>query len=111
MNEDRAMNTELEHLRKMRELLAKGWTQGAWARDENGNPVSELSPAARSFCILGARYRVCQDTSGKIKLDAIFIAAVEFNLSSIKSWNDDPKRTQPEVLAFIDRAIEIEETE
>lgn len=105
------MNTELEHLKKMRDLLAKGWTQGALARNRSGRKVRVKSNKAASFCIMGAHYHVRRMTSGKTMLDALFIAAVELNIPSLTSWNDARNRTQSEVLALIDRAIEIAETE
>ena len=52
------MNTELEHLKKMRDLLAKGWTQGAEARDARGNPTYPQSHKAASFCPSGAAIHV-----------------------------------------------------
>ena len=117
------MTTELEHLRKMRELLAKGWTQGAWARDGEGQDVFTDSETATCFCLAGASTRT---RSGVQKLipNALLRAldCVEPDLAGrydksndftvrliIVRWNDRPGRTQSEVLALIDRAIEIAE--
>ncbi len=50
-------------------------------------------------------------STGGFFLWSIPRALREFNPEklSIPSWNDDPKRTQAEVLAMVDRAIELEE--
>lgn len=102
------MDAQLEHLKRMRGLLASGWTQGALARDRNGHEVSETSDNAVSFCIAGAMYRSAR---GLIRLWSIHHALREVNADEIASWNDARNRTQSEVLALIDRAIEIAEAE
>lgn len=45
-------------LRKVRRLLAKGWTQKTFARNKWGNSVSFFSKSACKFCLGGAIRRV-----------------------------------------------------
>src|SRR5215813_4814584 len=40
------------------------WTQGAWARDENGRPCDPLSSRARRWCAWGALYKCARDLVG-----------------------------------------------
>lgn len=102
------MNRELEHLKKMRELLAKGWTQKVMARDRMGRDVYVMAENAVSFCVVGAIQR---STRGLIRLWSLHHALRELTNGTISVWNDDPNRKQSEVLALIDRAIEIAEAE
>ena len=108
------MNTELEHLKKMRALLANGWTQYVVARDNNGDPVEPNSPDATYFCLIGASNRVAPSHEiGRRALRRMVVAILEQtgSLINLSKWNDDPKRTHAEVLALVDRAIEIAEAE
>ena len=102
------MGTELEHLNEIRELLAKGWTQVALARDQRGHDVSVMSENAVSFCVVGAMRR---SSRGLARLWSIHHALRELTNGTISAWNDDPTRTHAQVLALIDRAIEIAEAE
>jgi len=108
-------------LMEARGLLLRGWSRGAQARDHAGNVVSAWSEEACSWSLLGGLlaswYR--QQGSG---LDPAFVAH-EFDAraigdasqaigevtgtASIERWNDDPARTLGEVIATIDRALEL----
>lgn len=106
------MTTELEHLRRMRELLAKGWTQGAEARDASGNPTHAQSRKAVSFCPRGAAIHVSATWGhGPRKLKSLAAALNEMSPlhEPLETWNDSEWRKQSHVLALIDRAIEIAE--
>lgn len=108
------MNTELEHLRKMRELLANGWTQDTLAQDKTGEPVWPTNPDAVCFCIVGSTNRACSLPSTKVKifnLLARVLAHQADGRTDITYFNDMPGRTQAEILAVVDRAIEIAEAE
>jgi len=50
------------------------WTQGAWARDEEGGPVGTLSPAAVCFCAQGALVHVSRSGHERA-LEALSVAA------------------------------------
>lgn len=105
------MNTEIEHLKKMRELLAKGWTQGAWARDGNGTSVGPHSEKAKCFCMLGASTRAGDPSDLEPLIPKSLAKAIGLppRGGAFIIFNDNPYRTQSDVLALIDRAIEIAE--
>lgn len=106
------MTTELEHLKKMRELLEKGWTQGTDARDASGTPTHPQSRKAVSFCPRGAAIHVSATWGlGPRKLKSLAAALNEMSplQDPLEKWNDSKWRTQAQVLALVDRAIEIAE--
>jgi hypothetical protein len=79
------------------ELLSdpKRWTQGALARDKNGEAVSPFSPAAVAWCVLGALFKCeVRDKSAVRKLTG----------TRIMVWNDDPNRTFHEVQQMFQKA-------
>ena len=100
------MNTEIEHLKRMRELLEKGWTKGVEARDASGNPIHPQSSLAVRFCLRGASIHAGR---GPKRLKSLIAALDEKHESRAEVWNDKSYRTQADVLALIDRAIEIAE--
>jgi len=99
------MSEVVEALKEARALIANGWTQGCPARDANGTDVNSLDPSAVSFCIYGACYRASQSRSDDVyRLTGSVLQKLCTGAPSV--WNDAPERTQSEVLALFDRAIE-----
>lgn len=81
---------------KAYELLEqKGWTQGASAKDGNGNEVSVHSPKACSFCANGALIKCYPQDNGQY--NRIF---TELG-TTISYWNDHPSRTKLEVITLL----------
>jgi hypothetical protein len=100
------VKTTKEILTEARELIAKGWTQGNAARRADGKDALLSDPDATCFCSFGAvvlASRGCE-TSGEA-LTALRRSISGNNGRSIVDWNDDPSRTQAEVLAAFDKAI------
>jgi hypothetical protein len=97
------MKTTKDILIEARELIAKGWTQGANARDSQDKIVDESSEAAVCFCVYGAISRAEGPAhySGSARVG--FADATEISLIDV--WNDAPERTKPDVLAAFDKAI------
>lgn len=99
------MKTVAEALTEARELLdKKGWTQGAYARDANGDEVLYYSKDACKFCARGALFKACGN-------DALYLLASDALDKFIPNaltviWNDDPGRTKEDVLAVFTAAIE-----
>ncbi|MDI3261174.1 MAG: hypothetical protein QJR02_15925 [Sinobacteraceae bacterium] len=93
-------------LTRARDLVARpgGWTQEEGARDDMGRPVPVFSPDACSFCSMGAIARACEDRHFEKGWD-ILRTALGGRL--VAPWNDAPERTQAEVVAAFDRAIEL----
>lgn len=97
-------------LTKARAVIERGWCQGAFARDAQGQPVAPTDPLAETFCIRGAT-RVIEPTNDDLRLVAhsyledVIKARTYRVYSSLASYNDYPSRTQAEVLAVFDAAI------
>ncbi len=105
--------TPAEILQAARDLLSdpKRWTQGIFARRENGSTCSTFAPEAFSFCSRGALIKVRPD-------DAVFqsyaeayaflekcVPEVYVGTEPVAHWNDHPDTTHAEVLAVFDKAI------
>lgn len=100
--------TELQILTGMRDLIARGWVQGPWAVDKEGNSCRHDHPDAVAWCIAGASYRffeidVVTWIRARQRIDDLL---PEFHsVSPAVTFNEVPRRTQAEVLALLDRAI------
>lgn len=104
------MSAVADKLREARALIERGWTQGQWARGKSGRPVRYNSRFAVCWCSSGAQARAFgKDWEGYQDAKEMFFAAIEH--SNIAVWNDAPERTQAEVLAAFDKAIELAEAE
>lgn len=108
------MKKVANRLRKARALIEKGWTQEAWARAADGANVPFSSRSAVCFCAAGALNRALQvgghewglaEQSWQVLEDAIGVSSS----SDVVKFNDAPERTQAEVLAAFDKAIELAE--
>ena len=101
-------------LREARALLARGWCQWDNALDDNGDPVDPSSRAARRWSASGALLAVREEwrSAGKpAELVSRGFAeaslALQAVVGDIAPWNDAPERTHEQVLAAVDRAIEL----
>jgi hypothetical protein len=106
-------------LRKCAELLrSEGrWTQGVDARNEHGNAVVETDAEAVCWCATGAVFKVLPMPPGASFFSSSFDlhrrtlgylakATALGGIYQIASWNDQPHRTQAEVVAAFERAAE-----
>ena len=118
-------------LRGTRALIAdpKDWLQGATSRDINGKLVNWDDPTACRCCLLAAAYtsvmNYCEDNKitdladkADIEVDTLWmlITAMKFTPSEYEDFHRECKQavmwfneqhTHDEVLALVDRAIEI----
>ena len=81
------------------DYVRKGWCQGSIARDAQGKSCLETSPDAVQWCLYGAvsaAYPYDIQKRGEI-LDKLPLPT---NVP-LGRWNDDPKRTQAEVIALL----------
>lgn len=85
------------NLLKAADLCAKGWCQGAYARDENGKPC-DISQGV-SFCQGGARIKTYRE--GDRQKFVLLPDDFPFGHNVALVWNDDPKRTQDEVVDML----------
>ena len=95
-------------LKAARDLISQegAWTQGNCARDTNGNSVSCHSDEATCFCMIGAIVHVAPDSWPTLS-GALYGSDEALIDNGIAAWNDTPDRTQAEVVAMFDKAIEI----
>jgi len=86
------------------DLLDKpgAWTQGVFALDSEGNETYSAGDDAVCWCVLGALNRVkALDGSPYSFLGQVI------GVSPIDVWNDDPTRTQSEVVSALRKASEL----
>lgn len=98
-----------ESLYGIREIIKKGWCQGVSALDSDGNEVHPYSGFAVEWCLSGAIECYLHSPSEALDVTYALRSAGEIVLEDISLWNDDERRTKEEVIALIDKAIEIEE--
>jgi len=98
-----------EILNRAADLLEKpgAWTQGAYARDALGvgvQSVFEMPADAGCFCIAGAVARA----GGPERMWGALIPVIDLlgleRADEAVQWNDDPRRTQAEVVAALREA-------
>lgn len=101
------MSAVADNLRRARALIESGWTQKEYARGKSGRGVNELGNAPVCFCALGAIRRVTRREWDNTEEAKALRAAILGR--DIIDWNDAPRRTQADVLAAFDKAIELAE--
>jgi hypothetical protein len=103
------MTTEVaELLTAARALVLKGWTQGFYARTPAGECVSPESETAAAWCLSGALMAANDGTydDGMEAEYRAFTLLQEAVAAPIPDWNDEPGRTQAEVVEALEKAIE-----
>lgn len=115
---------ERQVIEKALELIRNGWIQGDMARDENGHGVISTSPFAKCFCLEGAMVRAHHDlcmvkpqswekwgeavARRAASVDLVERKLVEYGYHSdgcLHMWNDQPERTQQDVIDFLERVL------
>lgn len=89
-------------LRKVKRIIARGWTRNTLARDARGRPVSPYGRKGVRFCLLGACYHV---TPYGVTPTVANLFAKEMGRFGIIRWNDYVAKSKSDVLALIDKAI------
>jgi hypothetical protein len=102
-----------DKLREARALIERGWTQGEYARRKDGAPASILSRELFCYCAAGAvaagaGYKYPSSIVPGMRELSLAVGG-DGDESDILNWNDAPERTQAEVLAAFDKAIELAE--
>lgn len=90
-------------------LTEKGWTQGALARDKDGEKTEWHLETACSFCLRGALVVASWQHGMQAQMSAR--SRLEMALAvpgDTVSFNDAPGRTREEVLDLIERAKKLE---
>lgn len=100
------MRATLDVLKEARALIAdKGWCQGVYARNANGNATDLHGRHAAAFCAEGAMFCAAGEGFAENALSFFADAIPSGYRRGYLSWNDEPGRTKEEVLAAFDRAI------
>jgi hypothetical protein len=90
-------------------LIEKGWCQGTYAKNKEGQEVSYTSTEAVCWCTIGAikasyvddfphRLALRDFLYGTFALDKNYFPVIK-----ITNWNDDPSRAQSEVLDVFEK--------
>lgn len=89
-----------------RERVLGGWCQGAVARDASGRAVAAWSSHACQWSLLGSL--LASRNGGRLSelADAVGSLHSSIGESALEVWNDRPWRTQQEVVAAFDRAMD-----
>ncbi|HET7857135.1 MAG TPA: hypothetical protein VFL41_11820 [Gaiellaceae bacterium] len=104
-----------------RGLVVGGWCQGANARDKRGAEVPAWSEDARSWSLLGAllaswhRHEanahqadvVAHLADAEALGGATQVLGDAVGTTSLANWNDEPARTQADVVGAFDRALRL----
>jgi hypothetical protein len=89
-----------------RERVADGWCQGAFAQDDDGRAVGPASYDARRWSMLGALLASWDGGTCDELGHAVTSLHASTEQSPLEVWNDRRGRTQMDVVAAFDRAIE-----
>ena len=96
-------NPVTELLIEGRARIARGWTQGASARDVTGSVTRAWAEEAVCWCAMGAV--ACREDDWATTA-AAWVVLEEAAGMWVAEWNEAPGRTHEDVLALYDRAIE-----
>ena len=101
----------VELLRRAGELVRSGWSQHADARSAEGTEVQPWSETAAAWSLLGALVAALEERSDHgrdLPLDHLAAALNELATfiddESLEKWNDEPSRTQDDVINAFDAA-------
>ena len=104
-------------LARARELVSQGWCRGTDACGARGEPVEPWDDRATAWSLLGAIVAGLEqeaEASGEVPLEelaaALYALAELVETDSLVDWNDDPSRTQEEVVETLARAEELYES-
>ena len=95
--------TTVEVLKAARAKIEQGWCQGSYARNAMNEKVLYRSVDACRWCAMGAIVSL----GGVDWITAADVIKQANAIEVIPKWNDAPNRTQAEVLAAFDKAIEL----
>ena len=107
------MNTKAL-LIETRRLIQQGHAKGSFAVGPGGDPLSCRNKDAVAYCVVGAANQALSVVpplpavrkACLLEAEALIRGAIPLSSGSLMDWNDAPERTQEEVLAVLDKAIE-----
>jgi hypothetical protein len=87
------------------------WTQGHGAHKADGNITGARSPDATCWCLHGAVLAASGQPFAD-RAEAFVERALGMeHITDAYDWNDDPARTQPEVVAALRKAADLARSE
>lgn len=90
--------------------VAKGWSQGGFARDADGNKLDPIRDKDRAecFCMKGAVYAETGQWHmlGAYQYAIAVVPPVRFPTCAVAAFNDEAGRTQAEVVTALRQAAE-----
>ena|SRR5882672_5256736 len=93
----------LQGLILARGFVARGWTQGWFARNSSGVDCASTNAEACCWCVSGA---IGRSTNNDEEFNACFREMeLTTNSKSLVSWNDAKKRKQAHVVKALDTTI------
>ena len=102
--------TDIKVLKRAKNLIKKGWTQDAYARNVDGTKVEPTDPDAVKFCMRGALYRACRDFDSEISMSRTYDYLHKIHYKDDKSLSlvdiNDGAKTKKEVIDVFDKLIE-----
>jgi hypothetical protein len=100
-------------LREARALIERGWVQTTYAcANRQTGGLCYCLYGAINEAVVGNPFDDCQDAT--TEYEEMLARAIGYDplfSGSLHEWNDAPERTQADVLAAFDRAIELAEQE
>lgn len=103
----------VELLQRASDLIRRGWTQHAESRDAAGTAVDPWLATATCWSLLGALVAALEeqtDSGDDLPLqdlaDALDALALFVDSDSLADWNDDPERTQDDVMGVLNAAAD-----
>lgn len=85
---------------KPSKYIRKGWCQGVSARDNRGHSCSPISTSATQWCLIGA-LNAAYPEHNKYREKIVSKLILRITHLRFAEWNDNPKRTQAEVVAVL----------
>ena len=82
----------------MMERISKGWCQGSSAEDADGRGVGASEDEAVAWCLWGALLAVGATDEDEVKVSGAIHRQVHRDMLD---WNDEPGRTQEDVLDML----------
>ncbi len=97
---DASGNSTLATLVRVREIIAKGWCQGAYQIGDSYCMVGAIM-AATGYWYVGEKL----SPNPKDRAWELLAVVFPYSTASATAWNDAPERTKADVLARFDEAI------
>jgi hypothetical protein len=92
---------------EVKKLIKAGWTQREEARNSKGYSVSVTDPKACRFCLVGAIRKTTNEMAYEDHQKMLTQLCAVIGSMSIVDWNDVKGRTKTQVLAALDKVIEV----